>query len=426
MKRARIVTGWLLIGLAGGTVAEGCGSSANQPHNFGSGAAAGNAGKDSGSMTVQALGSSGNGGESPYDPHCGIADTNPCVPDLQSNSSCVEAAGGKSGARGGTGGTGGSGGGAPPSTGGTASSTGGSTGGTGVSTGGSGSPGPAGAGGESGATTSSEGGASQGGVGAISGGGGRSGGESVQAGESGAGQSGANVAGAAGETGTGGSLALGGRSASGGRASGGHAGSGAVTASVSCQVVENPTHKGSPLAACRPAGTGSEGSPCFSSADCAPSFACIGDGPGQCRAYCCTGPDQCQAHAGTHCAVEALVPDPNGTRPLSVPVCMPAVKCSLAGSSCPDDSACVVVSDDGTTSCVPLSELPADGKGKYGMPCPCAPGYVCSQASNTCVTLCEVAAPTPKCASGRCQASAALPAGWGTCIGVAPKDAGAP
>jgi hypothetical protein len=444
MKYARTVTGWLLIGLLGGALAQGCGGSSRGNRPSGSGAAADTAGKDSGSMTVEPPGNSGNGGEPALDPLCGVAETNTCVPDMEPDTLCLEALGG-------SGGSGGSGG--NPATAGSVGSAGRSgssgsahggspngaggngAGGTSMSSGGATAHEAGGAGGESGAEGSSEGGASQGGVGAISGGGATSITPGGQAGESlgSAGQPALGAAGEPAETGTGGSVASSGRSGSAGQAAGGRAGGTATTALVSCQVIENPMHKGSPLATCRPAGTGTEGSPCFSSADCAPKLACVGDGPGQCRAYCCSGPDQCQAYTGTHCAVQPLVPDPKSTHVLEVPVCMPAVKCSLAetypctqGCSCPSDSACTVVADDGTTSCVPVSELPPMDEVRAGSPCPCAWGFVCSQATNTCVELCEVAA-ADKCTSksGRCQASAALPAGWGTCVGVAPKS-GAP
>ena len=421
MKRARTVTGWLLVGLLGGAVAQGCGSSTSPKRNPGSGATSGSSGKDAGSMTVEPPGNGGNGGESQYDPLCGIPDTNFCVPDFETNSLCVEGVGGSggssgrgAGARGGSSsGTGGSGGSGATST----------TGGAPAATGGSVSA-LAGAGGESG----SEGGVSQGGVSATAGESATNGAQSGQGGEtqSSAGQP--TFGGGAGEPGTGGGVVMSGTGGTAGQASAGRAGGTELTASISCQVVESPNHKGAPLATCRPAGSGTEGSPCFSGADCAPTFACVGDGPGQCRAYCCSGPEQCQAHTGTHCAVEPLVPDAKSTRVHDVPVCMPAVKCSLAEShpcsagvtcSCPERSACMVVSDDGTTSCVPDSELPPEGMGVLGLPCPCAFGFVCSQA-NKCVKLCEVAA--MGCDSGRCQASASLPAGWGTCIGVAPKD----
>ncbi len=416
MKRARTVTGWLLLGLLGGAVAQGCGSSASPKHNSSSGANAGTAGNDGTSTTVQPVGNGGGGGESEYNSLCGIPDTNPCVPDFDTNAVCLEVVGGRGGSSGGgKGGAGGNG---------ATTATGGRGAGGSVSS-------PAGAGGESG-TDASEGGMSLGGVGAAAGESASNGAQSGQGGETSGGAGQSALGGEPGEPGSGGSGTTSGTSGT-AQASAGRAGGAAQTASSSCQVIESPNHKGLPLATCRPAGTGTEGSPCFSGADCAPKFACVGGGPGQCRAYCCSGPEQCQAYTGTHCAVEPLVPDAKSTRVLEVPVCMPAVKCSLAEPypcpdgtcSCPAETACVVVTDDGTTSCVPVSDLPSEEEGGATKPCPCARGFVCSQASHTCVKLCEVAA-AGGCDSGRCQASPALPAGWGTCVGVAPKDAGVP
>ena len=120
---------------------------------------------------------------------------------------------------------------------------------------------------------------------------------------------------------------------------------------------------------------------------------------------------------------------PGAKAKLEVPVCMPVVNCSLseppcaegATCSCPVGSACVVVGADRTTSCVKTSTLPPEGQGEAGMECPCAWGYVCSQATHACVKLCQVMAPATDCEGARCQPSNALPDGWGTCVGVAPK-----
>jgi hypothetical protein len=448
MTLPRTITGWLLVGLLGGALAQGCGSSSKTHRPEQGGPGAGSGGKDSGSMTVEPPGVSGADGESKYDPLCGVLNAATCVPDEVNNSMCVAAPSGK----GGGGGSGGGGSSAGAGTGGTGKATGGTgaggsgTGGTGTGTGGtagSSSPGAsggsggtelaAGAGGEGG--VQSAGGASEGGVGATAGGapselGGQAGGPSAQGG---AGEPGIGGAGSSGQAGSPDTGETGGRSSETGGTSAGRSSGDNPASGVSCQVIENTKHKGTPVAVCGPAGTGTEGSPCFSGEDCAPSLACVGDGPGQCRAYCCSGAEQCGLFPGTHCTEEPLVLASKPSRVLSVPVCMPAVKCNLAEPypcdsgtcSCPKDSACVVVSDDGTTSCVPRSELPSGEQGTQGKPCPCAPGFVC--AENACVQLCEVAAAESKCASGRCQAaSGALPAGWGTCVGDAPKDAGAP
>jgi hypothetical protein len=118
------------------------------------------------------------------------------------------------------------------------------------------------------------------------------------------------------------------------------------------------------------------------------------------------------------------VPNVGGQAP-AVPVCVPAVECSLAedypcsgnACKCPSDTACMVVSDEGKTSCV----VPGDGRA--GQACPCQWGHVCSKATNECVKLCQTAAPGDDCGSDRCQATPVLPAGWGVCVGYVPPDA---
>lgn len=446
MTLPRTVTGWLLLGLLGGALGQGCGASSKTHNPAASGPGAGSGGKDNGSMIVEPPGVSGAAGESPYDPLCGIL-AGSCVPDEESNSMCVARSSGTGGGAGhatsSSGGTGGSSkgtGGSSNGTGGSSNGTGGSpsasgtagqvagTAGTSSPSGGRGGLGPivnGGEGGEAPAAGASEGGGN--GAGAPGANGGEGG---LQSSEGGAGQQGLGGEGVAAEAGTGTSTgAMGGSRSSTGGASAGRSSGGATSSGVSCQVTENAKHKGSPVAVCGPAGTGTEGSPCFSGEDCAPSYACVGDGPGQCRAYCCSGASQCTLHPGTHCAVEPLVLPQQSSRVFEVPVCMPPVKCNLAEPypcppnvtcSCPSDSACVVVGDDGTTSCLPVSELPpvddTMGDDTAG-PCPCAHGYVCSQ-TNVCVKLCEVATPDG-CKSLRCQASASLPTGWGTCIGTA-------
>jgi hypothetical protein len=175
---------------------------------------------------------------------------------------------------------------------------------------------------------------------------------------------------------------------------------------------------GSPVAACAPAGSGESGAPCVSEADCRAGLACVGEGnAGQCRPYCCLEPDPCATD--TYCAERKQKADLSpGQTPLVVPVCVPADKCSLdepypcpAGTSCKckDGTACTVVKDDGTTSCVP------PGTGHAGDKCPCAAGYLCSQASTTCLKLCSTNAATPECGSGKCVSVAYLPAGYGVC-----------
>ena len=419
IARRSTLKGWLLLGLLGAALGQGCSSSSNPKPSAGSGAAPGGAGKGSDSMVVQPPGTSGMAGESPYDPLCGIVDAKTCVPD-DTDAVCkdkvVSSNGGKS----------------------AGSSAGRGSSGTSATQGGTSS---GASGGASSGVPSGEAGVPQGGAPGTSGEG-PAGGGGAPAGQGGespipGGQSGQGGAGAGGEAGVPGLGAAAGKQGVAGRAPGVGGGGGQPVVTMrqaqSCQVAENSAHKGQPLAQCLPAGEGTDGSACFSGSDCAPGFACVGSGPGLCRAYCCGDKSQCQDQAGTHCTVERQVSEKAGTVGLNVPVCMPAVKCSLAepfpcagapNCSCPDGSACGVVTDDGTTSCVPVSEFAPDGKGREGDACPCAHGYVCS-ATGECLKLCELTMPE-ECDSNRCQSSVRLPDGWGTCIGASLKDAGAP
>src|SRR4051794_39843856 len=81
MKRRSTVPGWLLLGLLGAALGQGCSSSSRPKRPTGSGATSGTAGKDPGSVVVQQPSTAGMGGESPYDPLCGIPEPELCVPD---------------------------------------------------------------------------------------------------------------------------------------------------------------------------------------------------------------------------------------------------------------------------------------------------------------------------------------------------------
>lgn len=171
---------------------------------------------------------------------------------------------------------------------------------------------------------------------------------------------------------------------------------------------------GKPVAGCALAGSGAAGSPCVGAGDCAPGLACVSEGStAACRAYCCSEKTECAT--GTFCAERALKA---GQTALSVPVCVPADDCSLdepypcpSGKlcKCKAGTACAVVKDDGTTSCV------APGEGRAGEACPCAAGYLCSKSTNTCLKLCSTTAADPQCGTGKCLAVAGLPDGFGVC-----------
>jgi hypothetical protein len=179
-------------------------------------------------------------------------------------------------------------------------------------------------------------------------------------------------------------------------------------------------------AACAETGRGKIDAPCFTGSDCGTGLGCAMLGNvARCRPYCCAGDSACLA--GSYCAERPLSDDSlqSNASAVLVPVCVPAENCNLAeppceqGQSCqcPAETACTVVRPDGTTACV------KEGSGQLGEPCPCRAGFVCSRASEvgTCVQLCATEGsndPALTCETGRCQASAELPRGFGICVGV--------
>jgi len=146
-------------------------------------------------------------------------------------------------------------------------------------------------------------------------------------------------------------------------------------------------------------------------------LACVGEGnTAQCRPYCCGESNVCEK--GAFCAERPLKEEPAGATTLTVPVCVPADDCSLdeqypcpAGKQCKckDGTACTVVKDDKTTSCVP------PGTGRVGDACPCAAGHVCSKSTSTCLKVCSTNVATADCGSGKGQSVAYLPEGFGVC-----------
>ncbi|MGE0324498.1 MAG: hypothetical protein AB7K71_20420 [Polyangiaceae bacterium] len=173
---------------------------------------------------------------------------------------------------------------------------------------------------------------------------------------------------------------------------------------------------------CELAGAKDTGEPCTSSGDCMPGLGCVGEeNLGRCRPFCCDTETSCAEHS--FCAERPLRDDASAENgQLSVPVCAPADNCSLgepypcdntdptAGCVCKEGTACTVVRADGTTSCVP------PGAGTVGQDCPCAAGHICSQASGRCVRICKLGAANSECGTGRCQAPANFPEGYGVCV----------
>lgn len=428
IRPARVVS-CALLGLFGALIAQACASSAPRDSGGGTGAVVGDGGPDlgDGSQELQPNGEGAAAGASPYNPLCGVHAPSDCVPDDESACESYVPPGGAGGAPadgGGAAGRAGTDGGAAGASGRAGEgghagevSNGGTTG-IDVAAGGASSAGEGGQGGRSAESAHSGlGGAVD--VPSSVGTGGADGGEAGQAGSpemsaGRAGEAGGPVTAEGGASGQASIPGIGGMSGGGGEA-------GTTTANAyACRVTSSPG--GRIQARCEPAGEGEVDAPCFTSADCAAGLACTGDsGAGQCRSFCCAGDGECRR--GTHCAERALLGAV--ARPI-VPVCVPAVDCSLSEPfpcpagvrcSCPEGEACMVVRNDGTTTCT------RPGSGTAGQACPCASGHICSHATNQCVKLCQTAATPSECGSGRCQASAELPPGFGVCVGFTQPEA---
>jgi hypothetical protein len=193
---------------------------------------------------------------------------------------------------------------------------------------------------------------------------------------------------------------------------------------LACQVTVNGL--GERVAMCVPGGSGTDGSPCVTSSDCAAGFACVGDAnTGVCRTYCCLDGEACAT--GTYCGVKAsrdgLVEDPEGE--FLLPVCIPAnPDCKLLAdvggdNSCDPGLMCAIVRADGTTACV------TPGTSVEGEPCedtepgvsPCAEGFVCSKATNICLALCRIS-DADSCDGAVCQGgTSGMPPEYGVCVG---------
>ena len=193
---------------------------------------------------------------------------------------------------------------------------------------------------------------------------------------------------------------------------------------VSCRVTAS---SGERTTVCGAAGSGTDSDPCVTSSDCSPGLACVGDAnTGVCHPYCCRLPDACAE--GTYCGVMAsrdeLLSSPD--EPFLVPVCVPGNDCDLLPSldgtnGCADGRICTVVRGDGTTACLlPGTAVEGESCGSSDIPgySPCAEGFVCSKATNTCLALCRVTDPNT-CGDGVCQGGTrGMPDPYGVCVGV--------
>lgn len=140
---------------------------------------------------------------------------------------------------------------------------------------------------------------------------------------------------------------------------------------------------------CEPAGSAGDGSWCKSSAECAPTYDCVG--AGTCQRYCCRGNVECLADQ--FCDIQATA----SALSVKIPVCMPvhpAAGCQLLDpTACPATETCAVVRENGATSCVAI------GAAKVNEGCEtdhCAAGLVCLGMPGTrrCYQLCHTTAAT--------------------------------
>lgn len=200
----------------------------------------------------------------------------------------------------------------------------------------------------------------------------------------------------------------------------------AAPSEYGCQVSVTVTSR--VLRTCGAAGNRGIDEACTSSHDCQPGLGCVGPvRAGRCLPFCCAiGPDTCRE--GSYCAFRPLRDETFGEAPGPlVPVCDRADDCSLGEPAdctgptcvCGPGTACTLVRADGTTACV------KPGEGLANENCPCAAGYVCSQATTPgmCVKTCDLdERDSETCGPGVCQATPALPTGWGICVGATPNQ----
>jgi len=198
----------------------------------------------------------------------------------------------------------------------------------------------------------------------------------------------------------------------------------ASSATLTCRIFSLPD---AIVRACDRAGSGAMGAPCRNTTDCGNGYTCVAEGSASlCRPYCCADAESCPS--STYCSPRSTVVARDGdtwTLGSDVPVCTPAENCPLAdpfpcpqgkNCTCPVGKACMIVRRHGLTACV------VPGGGHQGEFCPCDAGYVCSNATFTCLQLCQLSSnsdtsqTSSQCSSGAtCQASNDVPLDWGVC-----------
>lgn len=155
---------------------------------------------------------------------------------------------------------------------------------------------------------------------------------------------------------------------------------------LACHVRASASDGGTTIGpTCLPAGRKVDGEGCLRATDCAASYECVGS-PGVCRHYCCDG--RC-GDPREFCDIETDVDS------LKVPVCALVHPCKPLTMDCPTGETCSIVTDDGTTSCVP------QGPAKVAESCEetnCGLDLTCLGAfgSRKCFKLCD---PTHPCSA---------------------------
>ena len=160
-------------------------------------------------------------------------------------------------------------------------------------------------------------------------------------------------------------------------------------------------------AACGMAGPGASGDICTSATSCQAGLGCASTGVQDlavCEPFCCGDLEACPA--ATYCTQAPLV-----DTQLPIPVCTHVTPCELLNDAvwCKPTQTCAIVRNDGTTSCLDI------GTGEAGGHCPCAAGYTCSYATDTCFQLCRIG--SDDCGTGTCQGGTTpYPQGIGFCV----------
>jgi hypothetical protein len=171
---------------------------------------------------------------------------------------------------------------------------------------------------------------------------------------------------------------------------------------LACQLIAD---NGQVVSKCGMAGTAGKNDPCNQATDCQAGYGCgATDLTGVCRQYCCGDPESCPDD--TYCTPTKMAESDQ-----QVPLCAPLKSCKLLADAayCDPGQTCAIVRNNGATSCV------TPGTNTEGEPCPCAAGYMCSNATGTCLKLCHLGG--TECGSGTCQGGTApYPPDIGVCV----------